>query len=823
MSTTNIWWEDDDQETTSLVELLGGQLAVERAVQEVLPNRQVKVRALTPGVSGAVVFLASPQSSHDGRRVSEVDGVLKVGQAQLLADEVQRYGMWVAPLLSHPSHFPPLGAPYGLEQASLDHPEHLRALHYRHVGHTTLGERLRSLLRTGDVQRANALLDALFHVLRPWQETAEPIGTKALTADGVYSFGGNPFKEFEQTCAKLNAGISEEGDLIPAGFGRVRDIWGRNALGSERFLQSIVHGDLHIDNVIVGPDDTLTLIDFGATGEGHFLRDISTLEAHLVLRAMSPSADTVDDVQRAYLAELGPLYSRGSDFLSPIPAQSTPLQAIVSRLRRYAFYSLMRANADYVPQYFLGVLRHAIRVCTRNETFSDAQRWLAARVATAIRDSLKLDKRRLLVADWPPVSPGTAYAFLDDAGQRKAGPDGLDLAFTGPCGPASWDIFARVVLTAKRVDFVGTVPVQLASAILHALDAPDVPKASQPRLRYLTRPHRPGAQIGSPPVPMWEKAALSGMRNIVNRMSNTRVSLDGFAYAADGVTSNCLIRCVRADSRASLHLAARVSEPEVLDNPYVLLELQDPDDDISDWVTAAFARSEPVLIREVDCCADTVSTADETSESFRAPQVLRLSPYGATLQRSPCLRPIALTILRTAGPIGKQVVLKLRSPLTDNDDFGKLSFLSARILAEDISSAAGIQLPAAENAEDALSQLWENIGEPMPFVLGEDVFVHAARRDVFATTILDLPPERFSFKGMHVLSRQRPAIQLGFAVLTVDLDQVEVSAARQANKVMRGAAGDLLQVVPIEELFTGQHPVNRFMQNRQAWLQQHCL
>jgi hypothetical protein len=820
MDGSEIWWDRKDQDTRDLIGKLGGKETVTIAVSAVLPGRKVKLRALTAGISGAVVFLASPQAVRDGRRVAEVEGVLKVGGAKLLCDEVDNWKQWVSRLLAHPSHYAPLDAPDGLKQIADECPDDIHALHYRHVGHITLGERLKELATAGDVDGACRLIDALLVILRPWQEIADPEGSKALTSDGVYSFGADPFKEFEDTCARLNTELSER-DPIPGSYRRVRDLWATNALGSERFLQSIVHGDLHIDNVLIGSDGGLTLIDFGATGPGHFLRDLSTLEAHLVLRGLAPAGTAVAEPHREYLAEVAPLYS-SEFFLGPRPPnRPAPLHALVMRLRRYAFYSLMRFNVDYVPQYALAVLRHAVRVCGRADaSFSDAQRWIAAHVATALRDSLRIEKRRLVLALGAPLDLLAAYAPLD-VPDRGPAPGELHVADTAPCESGTWDALARALRSARRIEFVGIVPIQLISAILSSWDdgASSMPP---PRMRYLTRPYGSETRTGRRPAPMWDKAALTGVRNIINSVAKANVSLDGFARAAEGVTTNCLVRSTGYDDRVSLHLAARITEPEALENAYVLARLSDEDGQISDWVERTLAGAEPILIREVEC-KPLADGSDGTSASFTSPQIVRLSPYGANTSRSGCLRPVALTILRSTGPAGLQVVLKVRSPLVDNDDFGRFSFLSARILADDVAGAASVTMAAAENADDALDALWTSVGRPDQFVLTKDVFVHAARRDVFGTTLLDLLPERFTFKGMHVLERELEDIQLGFAVLTVDLDRNEVAAARHASQLMGGAGGDLLQVIPVSDLFTGELPVNRFMQHRGDWLREHCL
>jgi Ternary complex associated domain 9 len=302
MQESHIWWDDSDSLTSELISRLGGRDVVREAIQDVLPGRKIKLRTLTPGISGAVVFHAAPERSHDGHRVVEVDAVLKVGSAKLLADEVKRYHDWVSPVLEEASQFALLEAPHDLAKTVTESPDAICALHYRHVGSTTLGEQLKTHVRTNDLVTACATIDKLLSILRPWQESMEPSAEDSLTAPGVYAFSVDPFDEFESFCAHLNASIRTTNDHIPEQYRHVRALWAPRALLPERMLKSVLHGDLHTDNVMVGRDGQLTLIDFGACGQGHILRDITTFEAHVSLRALAPAGNEIGAEHRDYLS-----------------------------------------------------------------------------------------------------------------------------------------------------------------------------------------------------------------------------------------------------------------------------------------------------------------------------------------------------------------------------------------------------------------------------------------------------------------------------------------------------------------------------------------
>jgi hypothetical protein len=824
MVRAEIWWDAGDTETIRLIERLGGKTTVEDAVAAVLPGRTVKLRVLTPGISGSVVFLASPETSYNRRRVSEVDGVLKVGPARLIADEVERYDKWVAHVLAHASHFAPLDAPRNLTDLAKERPEDIQALHYRHVGHTTFGNRVTDLVAANDSAAVCRLIDSVLTILRPWQENVITITGESLVAEGIYSFGSDPFREYEAICERINAQtVGDRADRVdPEAFGRVRDLWQADALGSERQLQTILHGDLHIDNILVDGNDSPTLIDFGATGEGHFLRDLSTLEAHLLLRALAPAGDQVSVVHRRYIGDIEPLYSSRA-FLEPSQqVGETALGTAITRLRRYAFYCLMRGDASYMPQYAFGVLRHAIRICMRaDDTYSDAQRWTAARVTTMLRNLLAIENHRLVIRDSVPGYPARELAFLDDPPHVGFGAEGVSAPIAEPCTADQWQALAAALRVKRRVDLVGIVPAPLVSALLTTWPNSDHTEEALPQLRYVTLPTPPTSRMSGPQVASW-RVALFGMRNLANLVLQAETRIDRFTAVTESVTTNCVIRAIAAGGGSTIYFTSQVSGPGLLDNTFTLSVLPDASGQVSDMIDETFAQARPFIIREVDCMP-VDPLAVEANATFMRAQAFRLSLYGDPAPRDPCLRPIALTILRTRGPGGRQVLVKMRSPLADNDDFGRLSFLSTRIRADDVAHAYGAELDSNDDAEYAFHELWEQIGSPDPFVLSEEVFTEAAKRDVYETTLLQLGAGRFTKRGFLIMAREDADIQLGFAVLTVDLAPTEVLSARRAARAIKDPNGALLRDMKVADLLSGDYPVNRIMRDRKEWLLDNCL
>jgi hypothetical protein len=59
--------------------------------------------------------------------------------------------------------------------------------------------------------------------------------------------------------------------------------------------QSTIHGDLNLENMLVGPGDFIWLIDFATTREGHPLYDFAHLEAEIIAHVIAPQLDSPAD------------------------------------------------------------------------------------------------------------------------------------------------------------------------------------------------------------------------------------------------------------------------------------------------------------------------------------------------------------------------------------------------------------------------------------------------------------------------------------------------------------------------------------------------
>ena len=59
--------------------------------------------------------------------------------------------------------------------------------------------------------------------------------------------------------------------------------------------QSTIHGDLNLENALVGPGDFIWLIDFAMTRDGHTLFDFAHLEAEIIAQVIAPQLGSPQD------------------------------------------------------------------------------------------------------------------------------------------------------------------------------------------------------------------------------------------------------------------------------------------------------------------------------------------------------------------------------------------------------------------------------------------------------------------------------------------------------------------------------------------------
>lgn len=98
-----------------------------------------------------------------------------------------------------------------------------------------------------------------------------------ILLEAVNNLEGN----FSPQAPTIQAGGME----IPNPLAHYEDLLDRHVNGS----MSKIHGDLHLGNILVGPNDSVWLIDFGHTRDGHTLCDWATLTVSILGDGVMPS------------------------------------------------------------------------------------------------------------------------------------------------------------------------------------------------------------------------------------------------------------------------------------------------------------------------------------------------------------------------------------------------------------------------------------------------------------------------------------------------------------------------------------------------------
>jgi hypothetical protein len=123
---------------------------------------------------------------------------------------------------------------------------------------------------------------------------------------------------------------------------------------------SKIHGDFHLGNILVGPDESAWLIDFAHTRDGHTLFDWATLEVSLLGDAIMPQVG--DSWEDAFLIAR---YLAALESPEQIPELSSELRsslAAVAVIREIAHDCL--TVADNWFEYFIALTFCALRATT---------------------------------------------------------------------------------------------------------------------------------------------------------------------------------------------------------------------------------------------------------------------------------------------------------------------------------------------------------------------------------------------------------------------------------------------------------------------------
>jgi hypothetical protein len=135
--------------------------------------------------------------------------------------------------------------------------------------------------------------------------------------------------------------------------------------------KSIIHGDLNLENILVGPGGFVWLIDFATTREGHPLADFAHLEAEIIAHVIAPQVSAVE-----YLGIL-----KDDATLSPERAN---LHALCTTLHEIAAKCL--ANPSQPREYQLALLMSCLGALKYRNLESHQKHLLYLKAAYLARD-----------------------------------------------------------------------------------------------------------------------------------------------------------------------------------------------------------------------------------------------------------------------------------------------------------------------------------------------------------------------------------------------------------------------------------------------------
>lgn len=123
---------------------------------------------------------------------------------------------------------------------------------------------------------------------------------------------------------------------------------------------STIHGDLHLGNIMIGPNDSAFLIDFARTRDGHTVFDWACLEVSLLSDLVMPTLGESWDAARAAMPYLDALNTN-----NPFPEPDTDLArafAAVRHVREIARDCL--ASQEVWAEYYVALAMASLRAVT---------------------------------------------------------------------------------------------------------------------------------------------------------------------------------------------------------------------------------------------------------------------------------------------------------------------------------------------------------------------------------------------------------------------------------------------------------------------------
>lgn len=158
---------------------------------------------------------------------------------------------------------------------------------------------------------------------------------------------------------------------------------------------SKIHGDLHLGNILVGPNGSAFLIDFAQTRNGHTVFDWASLEVSLLTEVVMPVIGDDWWSVRLVLRYIGALHK---DLPDTVPALNDVMQHVLA-VREIAKDCLAREGSW--SEYYIALAMCSMRAYTWDTLSLGARRLMFSLAALSIHE---LRQRGTLIMDDGPIT-----------------------------------------------------------------------------------------------------------------------------------------------------------------------------------------------------------------------------------------------------------------------------------------------------------------------------------------------------------------------------------------------------------------------------------
>lgn len=301
------------------------------------------------GFSGTALIVARGRDR--AAQVPIQPQVLKVGRKKPIRDEYRRFNRYVLQLLkSVPG-----------QTRTLQTYRDWAALPYWRIGASSTVRSLGTFYAHARTEEIVAICAKLFDgVMSPW--------LRAFTSHYRHIFKGC----YGISSAGLTKITSEAERLIKVGRSGDPVAKWRSLTKLDHsptvVYESIIHGDLNCNNVLIDDGGNPWLIDFAHTGPGHYLRDLAKLEAEVKFLLMDPDGDRTRIPRWLELDRV--LDDRWPFGYRPAPAVYSACRdqhlskafAVLTSIRTVARDRMIGPKPPQIAQYRAALLHHTLRV-----------------------------------------------------------------------------------------------------------------------------------------------------------------------------------------------------------------------------------------------------------------------------------------------------------------------------------------------------------------------------------------------------------------------------------------------------------------------------